>query len=77
MKTRTKIQLEPEQHQRLKELARRERRSLSDLIREIIDGYLAGNQPRSAPGEDAWAFVGCFSDPRTDVAAHHDDYLHE
>jgi predicted CopG family antitoxin len=34
---RTQISLEPEQHKALAEIARRERRSLSDVIRQMID----------------------------------------
>lgn len=38
---RTQILLEPDQHKRLSEMARREHRSLSDKVREIIARYLA------------------------------------
>jgi len=34
---RTQILLEPEQHKTLTEIARQERRSLSDLVREMAD----------------------------------------
>ena len=34
---RTQILLEPEQHKTLVEIARQEKRSLSDLIREMVD----------------------------------------
>jgi predicted DNA-binding protein len=34
---RTQILLEPEQHKILTEIAQREKRSLSDLLREMID----------------------------------------
>jgi predicted CopG family antitoxin len=43
MKTRmlrTQILLEPEQHQRLLELAQTEKRSLSDLVREMLHAQL-------------------------------------
>ncbi len=38
---RTQIMLEPEQHQTLSEIARRENRSLADLIREMVDEGIA------------------------------------
>ena len=38
---RTQILLEPEQHHLLTEIARRENRSLSDLIRELVDERIA------------------------------------
>ncbi len=34
---RTQIMLEPEQHQTLSEIARRENRSLAEVIREMVD----------------------------------------
>jgi predicted DNA-binding ribbon-helix-helix protein len=37
---RTQILLDPEQHKALVEIARRERRSLSDLVREMLDKQL-------------------------------------
>ena len=38
---RTQILLEPEQHRILTEIARREKRSLSDVIREMVDQQIA------------------------------------
>ncbi len=37
---RTQILLEPEQHQALAKIARREKRSLSDVVREMLDKQL-------------------------------------
>ncbi len=39
--TRTQILLEPEQHKSLEEIAHREKRSMSDVIREMLDIQLA------------------------------------
>lgn len=39
--TRTQILLEPEQHKSLQEIARREKRSFSDVVREMLDRQLA------------------------------------
>jgi predicted DNA-binding ribbon-helix-helix protein len=38
---RTQILLEPEQHRILTEIAREEKRSLSDIIREMVDKLVA------------------------------------
>lgn len=38
---RTQILLEPEQHRVLTEIARQEKRSLSDVLREMIDKQIA------------------------------------
>ena len=38
---RAQILLEPEQHQALAEIARRQNRSLSDVVREMVDRELA------------------------------------
>jgi len=37
---RTQILLEPEQHKALVEIARREKRSLSDVVRQMLDEQL-------------------------------------
>jgi hypothetical protein len=38
---RTQILLEPEQHRSLQEIAQREKRSLSDVVREMLNRQLA------------------------------------
>lgn len=43
--TRTQVYLTVEQRRRLDELARKEHRSLAELVREAIDAYLAGAPP--------------------------------
>jgi metal-responsive CopG/Arc/MetJ family transcriptional regulator len=43
---RTQISLEPEQHKALTEIARREKRSLSDVIRQMIDEQIQARQQR-------------------------------
>jgi hypothetical protein len=40
-KYRAQILLEPEQHNALAEVARREKRSISELVREIVDRWLS------------------------------------
>ena len=38
---RTQILLEPEQHKALRDIAREEKRSLSDVVREMVDKQIA------------------------------------
>lgn len=40
-KQRTQILLEPKQHSALAEIARLEKRSISDVVRSIVDQYLS------------------------------------
>jgi predicted DNA-binding ribbon-helix-helix protein len=44
---RTQILLEPEQHHTLTEIARQENRSLSDLIRELVDERIAESKAQA------------------------------
>jgi predicted DNA-binding ribbon-helix-helix protein len=41
---RTQIMLEPQQHKKLKMIAQQEKRSLSDLVREMLDRQIAERQ---------------------------------
>ena len=43
---RTQLLLDPEQHHDLEQIARREGRSLSDVVREMIDAQLAQRKRR-------------------------------
>ena len=75
---RTQIQLEPEQYQRLKELASDRSISIAQLVREGVDHVLL-----HARANVAWdrflAAAGSFGAQRedTDVAANHDKYLED
>ncbi len=44
---RTQILLEPDQHQALAEIARREKRSLSDVVREMLRQQLVERKKRN------------------------------
>ena len=43
---RTQVLIEPEQHNELEEIARREHRSLSDVVREMLEAQLAERKRR-------------------------------
>jgi len=73
---RTQIQLDPDQYARLKALAARQSKSLSQLVREGVDQLLA--EERSAAAWDRFlaAAGSCWAeDDATDVSARHDAYL--
>ena len=44
MMDRTQIMLDPELHEKLKRMAQQEKRSLSDLIREMLSRHIAERQ---------------------------------
>jgi predicted CopG family antitoxin len=44
---RTQIMLDPELHEKLKRMAQQEKRSLSDLIREMLSRHIAERQRMS------------------------------
>ena len=60
---RVRIQLRPDQHERLEALAARRSRTFSQLVREGVDCLLAAAGSCRAP------------DDATDVSVHHDAYL--
>ncbi len=77
---RTQIQLTEEQAARLREVARAQGRSMADVIRESVDGYLAEAPLRrsaEAVRADAIALAGKYASRLGDLAAAHDRYLAE
>ena len=73
---RTEIQLSPEQYERLKELAARESKSVSQLVREGVDRLLAAERNETAWDRFMAAAGSCrAADDATDVSARHDAYL--
>ena len=60
---RTQILLEPEQHKILTEIAHQEKRSLSDLLREMVD-HLIFERKQKALATAAQALLGDYqTDP--------------
>jgi DNA-binding NarL/FixJ family response regulator len=72
-KRRIQIYLDPEVHQHLKERARAEGISLSDLIQRIAKDYLR----KEASPKDFLAIVGLGQSGKTDISEKHDNYLAE
>jgi metal-responsive CopG/Arc/MetJ family transcriptional regulator len=70
-KRKIQIYLDPEVHQDLKERARAEGISLSELIRRMAKDYLR----KEASPKDYLAIVGLGQSGKTDIAEKHDEYL--
>jgi hypothetical protein len=67
---RAQILLEPEQHRTLSELAQREGRSISDLVRESIQVYLA-ERDREAQRERRMKALDALTEIRERIQAEH------
>lgn len=76
---RTQVQLTEEQARQLKERARREDRSMADLVRESVSEYLARRPLVDRPEllRRAEALAGRFRSGRPDLAEEHDRHLAE
>jgi metal-responsive CopG/Arc/MetJ family transcriptional regulator len=70
-KRKIQIYLDPEVHQDLKERARAEGISLSELIRRVAKDYLR----KEAAPKDYLAIVGLGQSGKADISETHDDYL--
>ena len=73
-RVRTQIYLEKRQYERLREEAFKQRISLSELLRRLIEEAFFA-EPAGASPESALEFVGKGRDKRRDVAREHDRYL--
>jgi hypothetical protein len=74
-KVRTQIQLERRQYERLKRLAYEQGKSLSAVVRDLLDRTLAPDTRADAVREARLGFVGAGRDTKHDVARNHDAYL--
>ena len=77
---RTQIQLTEEQSHLLHEEARRSGKSVAEIVRRSVDGYLE-RERSAAPGAAsrlaAGQVAGLFRSGKSDVAEQHDAYLDE
>ena len=64
---RAQILLEPDQHQNLSDLARREGVSVSEMVREIIADYLVEQNEKKAERLKAWQCERQFIDQQPAV----------
>ncbi|MBL7200005.1 MAG: hypothetical protein ISS56_07645 [Anaerolineae bacterium] len=67
---RAQILLEPEQHRALADIARREGRSLSDLVREILAEHLS-QQDREAEMQQELEAIHTLAELRAQLQAKH------
>lgn len=73
---RTQIQLTPEQAKGLKKLARRENKSMAELIRKSVDNLIAseGKSSDDVLRQKALEAIGGIHGP-VNLAENHDDYV--
>ncbi len=67
---RTQLRLEPEQHRALSEIAKREGRSISDVVREIVRQHLK-EQEKAAQREQALEALEELTRMRKQIEARH------
>lgn len=74
---RTQIMLEPEQHKILTEIARQEKRSLSDVIREMVDKQVAERKQQALAAAAKALLADYQTDPELTAfqALNSDDFL--
>ena len=72
---RTNVVLEEWQYQYLKERAAREGKSMSALLRELIEAAIRPGKG-SIQDDPIFEIVGMFRGGRKDVAEKHDEYLY-
>jgi hypothetical protein len=70
---RTQIYLDEREYESLRQEAFRRRRSISAILRQLIDERLIAKSQKKSQGLKE--IVGIFKDKKTDVARYHDDYL--
>jgi hypothetical protein len=78
---RTQVQLDSEQYESLKDLARLQGVSMAEIIRRGAAMYLKASSPSSVSRDElrrrAMKMAGRFKMGRTDIAENHDKYLAE
>ena len=74
MMIKTQIQLQPAQHRRLQDMARRRHISMAEAIRQSVDEVL-DRTSRQALWERARSSVGRHASKHRDVSARHDRHL--
>ena len=75
---RTQVYLSKEQHAALQRAAERDRVSMTEELRRLIDRHLLAKGADPTRDREAYfAFVGIGESGAADVAERHDDYLAE
>lgn len=68
------IQLRPDQQTRLRAIARKENRSMAELVRRGVDSIIEQEDPSGERKRRALAISGMFSGGTTDMSINHDKY---
>lgn len=76
MAHRTQLYLDDPQYQYLKDTARRERKSIAQLVREWVDQRRLKKSKKAYLKDPFWKLRGIFSSGCADIAEHFDDYLY-
>ena len=75
---RTQIQLKESTYREIKRIAYEKRKSMSEVVREILERTLEANRPRKKNLTLAdFTFVGKFRSSGENISENHDDYLAE
>lgn len=74
---RAQVYFDEKEYQVVREVAFKERISISALIRRLVDERLLGRARRKKRNAAEWllSIAGTIHDPKPDVAERHDDYL--
>jgi hypothetical protein len=73
---RTQISLEGWQYQVLLEVAKRERKTLSQIVREVLSEKLFSKCVQRVDQDPIWGIIGIGSGDGSPVAREHDRYLY-
>jgi hypothetical protein len=75
---RTQVYLTPGQHRALKRQAAREKVSMTEMLRRIVDTHIRGGRGVTAFSKEAvLSFIGIGASGRSDTSEHHDEALKE
>lgn len=76
MAHRTQLYLEDAQYEYLKDLTRRQKKSMAQIIREWIDEKRQARKAKKYLDDPFFKARGLFGSGRPDMAEHFDDYLY-
>jgi len=73
------MQLRPSQFEDLRKLSKQKRVSLSELVRQAVDGFITSSRAAESPPQwsGALASLGKYHSARHDISQEHDVYLAE
>ena len=72
---RAQVYFNEQEYEAVRQVAFKERISISALIRRLVDENILGRKRKKRAAEDLLSLVGMFRETKRDVAQRHDDYL--